>query len=74
MYTFPKVFLYQGLIAFDRPSSAVSINTPSPWWCSRSHLQRCGFDEHTPHEEWAALRMLVPMPPSKQFNRIYKLN
>ena len=27
MYTFPKVFLYQGLIGFDLPSSAVSINT-----------------------------------------------
>jgi hypothetical protein len=31
------------------------------------------IDEPTPPEGWAALRMLVPMPPSKRFNRFNKL-
>ena len=35
--------------------------------------QRHGFDEPTPPERWASLCMLVPMPPSKQFNRFNKL-
>jgi hypothetical protein len=36
-------------------------------------LQRCGFVEPTPPEGWAALRMLIPMPPSKRFNKFNKL-
>ena len=47
--------------------------TPSPWWWSCLPLQRCGFDESIPPEGWAALRMFVPMPPSKRFNRFNKL-
>jgi len=30
-----------------------------------SNLQRCGFDEPTPPEGWAALRMFIPRPPLK---------
>jgi hypothetical protein len=47
--------------------------TPSPWWWSRSPLQRRGFDESMPPEGWAALCMLDPMPPSKRFNIFIKL-
>jgi len=36
-------------------------------------LQWRGFDEPTPPEGWAALRMLVPMPPSKRRNKSNKL-
>jgi hypothetical protein len=36
-------------------------------------LQWCGFDETTPPEGWASLRMLVGMPLSKRFNRFDKL-
>ncbi len=31
--------------------------TPPPWWWSRSPLQRRGFEESTPSEWWAALRI-----------------
>ena len=47
--------------------------TPSPWWWSCSPLQRRGFDEPMPPERWLALRMFVPMPLSKRFNRFNKL-
>jgi hypothetical protein len=57
----------------DGTKSTNNRQPPSPWWWSRSPLQRRGFDEPTPPEEWAALRMLVPMPPSKRFNRSNKL-
>ena len=46
--------------------------TTSPWCWSRSPLQRRGFDEPMPPEGWAALRMFVPMPPSKQLTRFNK--
>ncbi len=36
-------------------------------------LQRRGFDEPMPPEGWAALRMFVPRPRSKRFNRFNKL-
>ncbi len=57
----------------DGTKSTNNRQTPSPWWWSRSPLQWRGFDEPTPPEGWAALRMLVPMPPSKRFNRSNKL-
>ena len=57
----------------DGTKSTNNRQTPSPWWWSRSPLQRRGFDEPMPPEGWAALRMLVPMPPSKRFNRSNKL-
>ena len=47
--------------------------TTSPWCWSRSPLQWRVFDEPMPPEGWAALRMIVPMPPSKRFNRFIKL-
>jgi hypothetical protein len=57
----------------DGTKSTNNRQTPSPWWWSRSPLQRRGFDEPTLPEGWAALRMLVPIPPSKRFNRFNKL-
>jgi len=45
-------------------TKSTNRQTPSSWLWSRSPLQRHGFDEPTPPEGWAALHMLVPMPPS----------
>jgi len=50
----------------------ITYQTPSPWWWSGSPLQRRGFDEPMPPEAWAALRMFIPMPPSKRLNRFHK--
>ncbi len=47
--------------------------TPPPWWWSCSPLQRCGFDDTTPPEERAALRMFIPRPLSKDFFWFIKL-
>jgi hypothetical protein len=52
---------------------AQTTQTPSPWWWSRSPLQRRVFDESMPLEGRAAFRMIFPTPPSKQFNRFNKL-
>jgi len=43
----------------------ITYQTPSPWWWSRSPLQRREFDEPMPPEGWAALRMFLPMLPLK---------
>jgi hypothetical protein len=70
------VLVYIRQVTTTRQDGTKSTNkrlTPPPWWWSRSPLQRRGFDEPTPPEGWAALRMLVPMPPSKRFNRFNKL-
>ena len=51
----------------------IIYQTPSPWWWSRSPLQRCGFDEPMLPEGWAALCMLVCMQPLKRLNKFHKL-
>jgi hypothetical protein len=51
----------------------ITYQTPSPWWWSRSPLQRHGFDELMLPKGWTALHMFFPMPPSKQLNRFHKL-
>jgi len=50
----------------------ITYQTPSPWWWSHWPLHRREFDEPMPPEPegWAALRMLITMPPSKQFNSL----
>jgi hypothetical protein len=47
--------------------------TPPPQWWSRSPLLRCGFDDTTPPEGWAALRMFVLRPLLKDFVWFIKL-
>jgi hypothetical protein len=51
----------------------ITYQTPSPWWWSRLPLQRREFDEPTLPKGWVSLRMLIPMPPLKRFNRFNKL-
>ncbi len=47
--------------------------TPPPWWWSCSPLQRRGFDDTTPPEGRAALRMFFSRPLSKDFVWFIKL-
>jgi hypothetical protein len=47
--------------------------TPPPWWWSRPPLQRHGFDDTTPPEGRAALRMFLPWLVSKDFVWFVKL-
>jgi hypothetical protein len=56
-----------------KQKAQITYQTPSPWWWSCSPLQRHGFDESMPPEGWAALRMFLPIPPSKRFKRFQKL-
>ena len=56
-----------------RHKSTNNRQTPSPWWWSRSPLQRRGFDESMPLKGRAAFCMIFSTPPSKQFNRFNNL-
>ncbi len=47
--------------------------TPPPWWWSRSPLQRHGFDESTPPEGRAALRIHFPRLLLRGLDKFNKL-
>ncbi len=47
--------------------------TPSPWWWSRSPLQRHGFDDAMLLEGWAALHTFFPRLALQGFNWFTKL-
>ncbi len=68
-----RLFLYHFLHAMSSLRHESIYNntsnqqTPPPWWWSRSPFQRCGFDDTTPPEGRAALRMFVPRLLSNDF-------